>query len=140
MPASLLAVDLLKMRIGKGAAPAGWTGLHTDLRTDTLYAASGTTVLPQFAAANQTATWRSGRYVLDSQQSMAVLMLEGPFSSAVARLYGDGTLYHTTPSITSNRPVRLPARRFRELELEIEAAGRVTRAVLAASLEEALAA
>lgn len=135
MPRSLLAVDFVRTRIGKSEAPA-WTALYQDMRLDTLYGAVGTTVLPQFTAGFQVGVWRTRRVVLDAQESMAVLLLEGPFTEAVARLYGDGSLYYTTPTISSSRPVRLPARRFREIEVELESDDRITRMVLASSIEE----
>lgn len=135
MPSGVLSVDFTRMRMGRSESP-GWTALHNDLRTDTLYAAVGTSLLPQRTGAAQSAVWRSRKIVLDGQPSFALLLLEGPFTSAVARLYGDGALFYTTPTITQSLPVPLPARRFREFELELELAGRLTRALLAGDSRE----
>ena len=139
MPASLVAFDFRGQRISKSAAPAA-TALYTDLLDDTLYAVIGsglsTDIKPMLTASAQTAIWRSKRIVLDFQPSFAWLRLEGPVTSVVARLYGDGTLYYTTPSITNNNPVRLPAKRFREIEIELESTGRVVDVTLASSSKE----
>jgi hypothetical protein len=108
----------------------------TDLLTDSMYLACGVQVAPMFAAAPLVATWRSRRFVVDMHPMFAWLRLEGPVTSAVVRLYGDGALYYTTPAITNNDPIRLPARRFREFEIEIESAGRVTQVVLAHGSDE----
>jgi hypothetical protein len=135
VPASVLSVDFMKMRMSRSEAPA-WTTLYSDLRTDTLYGAVGTTVLPQLTGTHQAGVWRSRRYVLNAQPSLALMLLEGPFTAAVARLYRDGALYYTTPTIAANVPVPLPATRFREIELEVESDDRITRAVLASSMSE----
>ena len=135
--ATHIAFDLVSKRITTATAGAA-TCLYTDLLTDTLYAAVSTTVLPQRASAadHQTAVFRSAKAVLADQRSFACLRLEGPISSAVVRIYADGVLAYTTPSITTQAAVRIPAIRAREWEFEIESAGRVTAIVLAGSAAE----
>jgi hypothetical protein len=51
------------------------------------------------------------------------------------RWYGDGVLRHTA-TISSIDPVRLPAGRWLEHEIEIESASRVTKVLLASSTQE----
>ena len=112
------------------------TAMLTDLLTDKLYVAVGAGVVPLTQDAPTAATWRSRKFVLDYQPSFAWCRLEGPLTSAVVRLYGDGVLFYTTPAITNNEPVRLPAVRCREFEIEIESATRITQVVLANNSEE----
>lgn len=134
---SVVALDFVSKKVSKSTAGAE-TALYTDLRTDTLYKVVGETVLPQFEGALLSATYKTGRVVLDTHPTFAWLRLEGPVTSAVAKLYGDGALYHTTAAITGNTPVRIPARRFREWEVEVVSAGRVTDVTLASSSAELL--
>lgn len=132
---SLVAIDFRSKRVSKTASPAA-AELYTDLPTDTLYFVSGTTVKPQFTATTLTGIWRSRVIVLDYQPSFAWARVEGPSASSVLRVYGDGVLFHTTPAITNNTPIRLPAGRFREWQIEVESSGRVTDVVLASSSRE----
>lgn len=134
---SVIALDFVSRKVTRSPAGAE-TALYQDLRTDTLYKVIGTTVLPLFEAAHQLATYRTGVFVLDAQPSFAWLRLEGPVVSAVAKVYGDGALAYTTPTITGNTPVRLPAKRFREWEVEVISDGRVTDVTLASSTAELL--
>lgn len=103
---------------------------------DQLYIAVGTTIRPMFISGRRQGIWRSGRIGLNSYPGFAWLRLSGPFTSAVVRVYADGTLFYTTPSITSTDPVRLPAGRFRDYEFELQSDGRVTAMVLAHSSDE----
>lgn len=134
---SVLALDFVSKKVSK--SPAGSeTELYTDLRTDALYKAVGATVLPQFTAAATSATYRTGTFIDDSHTLFSWIRLEGPFSSAVARIYGNGNLFHTTSTITSNRPLRIPAKRHREWAIEITSNGRITDVTMASSAAELL--
>lgn len=134
---SVVALDFVSKKMSKSPAGAE-TAMYTDLRTDTLYKVVGTGVLPQFSASALTATYKTGRVVLDSHPLFSWLRLEGPVTSAVVKLYGNGVLFHTTSTITGNTPVRIPARRFREWEIEAVSAGRITDITLASSSAELL--
>lgn len=134
---SVIALDFVSRKMTRTPAGAE-TALYQDLRTDTLYKVVGEAVLPQFEGALLSATYKTGRIVLDTHPSFAWLRLEGSVTSAVVKLYGDGALYHTTAAITDNTPVRIPARRFREWEIEVVSAGRVTDVTLASSSAELL--
>lgn len=117
-----------------GATPLA---AHPDLLTDTLYAVVGTDIVPYRAGAVLTSTWRSKRFVLNRVHGFGWLRLNGEFSAgAVARVYRDGVLFHTTPAIVDNEPVRLPAGRSMRWELEIESVDRLTSAALASTVEE----
>lgn len=136
---SLVAVDLRAKRVSRSPAPAA-AELYTEVSTDTLYVVSGTTVKPQFTGALTTGLWFSGTIVRDDQPTFAWARVEGPSTNTVLRIYGDGALFYTTPTITTNNPVRLPAARFREWSVEVESNMRITDVVLASSAAELAAA
>lgn len=135
----LIALDFAKKSLSSSSI-TGAAGLYTDLLSDTMYKVSGTTVLPMFSAGAGAATaiYRTPRFIVDAQSPFGWLRLEGPVTSAVVRIYGNGVLVHTTAAITSNNPVRIPAMRYRELELEVESAGRVTDVTMASTSAELL--
>lgn len=109
----------------------------TDLVTDTLYVVAGPTVVDYHAGAGQVAVWRSRRHVMDNYQGYGWARVNGPaLTGVVLRLYGDGTLFYTTPSITSRSPVRLPAGQFKRWELEVETSDRITSVVIATTTAE----
>ena len=112
------------------------TTLCQDLLTDTLYCASGAQAIPLFAGSRLSATWRSRVVLADLRTLPGWARIDGPFDAAVLRVYGDGLLVYTTPTIANNLPVRLPAGRYRELEFEVESDGIVTAVVMASSSEE----
>lgn len=118
---------------GEGKAA---TTATQDILTDQLYAAIGDKVLPLFETGRRIGVWRTKKLVMDHHPVFAWLRLEGPFSSAKVRIYGDGSLYYTTPEITNNMPVRLPPGRFREIDVEVESADRVTGVVLSHTSDE----
>jgi hypothetical protein len=109
--------------------------VFNDIFTDTLYVSEGAAIVPMFAGAAQTAVWRSKIIVDDEQPSISWARVEGDYP-AVLRLYGDGVLVYTTPNITSNAPFALPAGRYREMQVEVESAARVTEVMLASSVQE----
>lgn len=131
-----IALDLATKRLLTWTAPAALSGMVTDLLTDTIYHAVDDEVLPQFQGAPVTGIWRSKRIVLDNWPSFGWLRLEGPFTSAVVRIYVEGVLWFTSPAITDVEPIRLPAGRAREWEIELESAGQITDLVLATSAQE----
>lgn len=112
------------------------TAVVQDVLTDSYYCAVGAQVLPLFRGSRVTGLWRSKILPRNHAAAFSYLRLDGPFESAVVRIYGDGTLRYTTPAITSNMPVRLPPGRYRETEFELESDGVVTALVLANSAEE----
>lgn len=135
-----IAYDLATKRLLTWPIPDGMSAAATDLLTDLMYFATGPVVKPQFAGPVGSGVWRSKRIVLDDWPSFGWLRLEGPFISAVVRIYVDGALWHTTATIVNNEPVRLPAGRFREWEIEIQAFSNVTEICLTTTAEEMRAA
>lgn len=138
--------DLAAKRIGTlempSAEPA--TGvdppaaLHNDLVTDTLYVVDGTDIVPLFRdAAYLIGVWRSKVIVRDDHPGFGWLRVNGVLNANVTvRVYGDGALYFTAGPLASRTPVRMPPGRFREWEVEVESAGRVTEVILATSVQE----
>lgn len=113
------------------------SAFYTDLLTDVLYAVNGTAVTSLFTAATyRTATWKSRLQVAPKQAGFAWLTVESDFGAAVTvKWYGDGVLRHTA-TVSSREPVRLPAGRYLEHELQIEAAVRLNSVTIASSGDE----
>lgn len=134
------ALDLTSGKLVRTALTA--TAALTDKYSDTLYLATrtaGTTyVTPVLTTGHLTGKWRSKIFVLPMQASFAWLSVLSNFSAAVTvRLYADNTVTpFYTVSITSSTPVRLPAGRWKEWEIEIETTARVTEVVIASSTQE----
>jgi hypothetical protein len=122
--------DFASKRVGTMAPGTAPTAAHTDLKTDKVYLVDGTLLLPLFSAGPLVGVYRSSRFVIDSFATFGWLRIDGPVTSAVVRVYGDGQLIHTTPAITDNNPVRLPAGRYREWDVEVESASRLTQVIL----------
>jgi hypothetical protein len=109
---------------------------YTDLLTDTLYVARNTELVPLFRGTGLTGTWKSRVFVAAQHPGFSAIRVESDFESAVTvKLYGDGVLRHTA-TFTSREPQRLPAGRYRDHEMQVEAACRVTRVTLATSIAE----
>lgn len=114
------------------------TATFTDLLTDTMYYVNGAAVVPLFAGAALTGTWKTKVIVRNDHPGFGWLRINGDDLAAgvVVRVYGDGALYFTSPSLTSRDPVRMPAGRFREWEIEVESAARVHDVMLATTADE----
>lgn len=115
----------------------GTTAAYTDLLTDSLYTVAGGAIVPYTSGATDTAVWRSKRLVLVDYPGFGWLRVNGQISTGViVRLYAEGVLFYTTPSITNRNPVRLPAGKYRRWEIEMESKDRVTSLVIATTVEE----
>jgi hypothetical protein len=110
---------------------------YTDLLTDTLFVVSGTDVLPVHGGDVNEGRWRSKTFVLDEQPTFGWARVEGEYP-VVVRFYGDGVLYYTSPSITSAKPFRIPARRFREWAVELVGSAPVVAVAVAQDVGELL--
>lgn len=134
---SVVAVDLVARKISVSPS-AGEAELYQDIRDDTLYGVVGTTVVPLLSGDLATGVYRTGVVVMDNHPHFAWLRLEGPVTAAVVRIYGDGVLRFTSGTISGGVPVRVPAFRAREWEVEVESDDRVTDVTLAGSTAELL--
>jgi len=115
--------------------------LFADLSTDTLYAAIGTTVKPMHGGAAAGSVWRSRLVKAPSgvPTGFAWIRLNGVMATgSVVKLYADGVLSYTTPTITSNDPQRLPDRMARAWEIELLGTDRITSLVVSDSTEDLL--
>ena len=131
----------IQLEFSTGAAPvasgADQIGtFYTDLRTDTLYAVEGEDIVPFLDTGLRTAVWRSRKFVLPSAPSYAWGRINGLLTGNVTvRLYGDGVLI-STDTISARTPFRIPARRARLWEIEIESTSQVSSVTIASSTEE----
>lgn len=117
----------------------GVSALYSDRSSGTLCSASGQYITASFrGVGRRTALWKSPLITLPSQNPMAWAKVYGEQTAefpATVRWYGDGNLRHTM-TFTNLQPQRLPPGRWLEHEVEIESKARITRVVLASTLEE----
>lgn len=114
------------------------TALFSDSLTDALFYASGTQVKRAFATGRRTGVWKSSLAVLPAHAGFAWLQVDGDQTAGVpatVKWYADGTLRHTA-TVTSIQPLRLPAGRYLEHEIEITSAARITKVMFAGSTME----
>jgi hypothetical protein len=123
-----------RLQVKLSSPPAA---VHTDPLTDTLFVVSADDVLPVATGDTQTANWRSKTFVLDEQPTFGWARVEGDYP-VVVKLYGDGVLFFTSQPITSQKPFRVPARRFREWAVELEGATKVVAFAMAQDIGELL--
>ena len=115
-----------------------WSAVHKDVVTDHLYAVRGDKVVKLFDGGRRTGTWRSNLNKVQAQTPMAWLQVDGdqtPAAPVTVRWFGDGVLRYTA-TVTGIEPRRMPPGRWLEHELEIESPARVTRVLLASTIEE----
>ena len=132
-----LTFDLSVKKLGRIALQAD--AVYVDRITDTMYVANGTSITAVFGAATRrTGKWKSGVLNVPAPTGFAWLKVIGNQSALVpvtVRWYGDGVLRHTA-TVTSIAPVRLPAGKYTDHEVEIESTARLTSVVLASSSDE----
>ena len=115
------------------------SAVFSDTKTDTLYLAQGTNVVALFnGVGRRMGTWRSKVAVLPKHAGFAWLTVESEFEFPVTvNWYVDGALFYTTvPPITSRTPVRLPAVRGLEHEIEVVTQARWNSLTMASSTQE----
>lgn len=118
-----------------GAMP---DALFADLSSDTLYAAIGTAVKPMYAGTPAGSIWRSRVVKAPSgvPTGFAWIRLNGEMDAgSVVKLFADGVLTYTTPTIMSNEPERLPDTMARAWEIELSGSDRITSLVVSDSTE-----
>jgi len=132
------AFDLVSTKLGIVAGFTNVTAIYVDREADEFYANDASSIKRLFSTSRRVATWRSPLITLPAQTHMAWLKVYGGQTVGLpvtVRWYGDGVLRHTA-TISSVNPVRLPAGRWLEHEIEIESASRVTKVLLASSTQE----
>jgi hypothetical protein len=132
-----LAFDLVSKKLGRVELQAD--AVFVDRITDTMYVANGTSISAVFGAGTRrTGKWKSGVLNVPAPTGFAWLKVLGDQSAPVpvtVRWYGDGVLRYTA-TVTSITPVRLPAGKYTDHEVEIESMARVTSLVLTSSTAE----
>lgn len=115
------------------------SALYSDKSTGTLCSASGEFIVASFrGTGRRTGRWRTPLITLPAQQPMAWAKVYGEQNAefpATVRWYGDSALRHTM-TFTNLAPQRLPPGRWLEHEVEVESKARITRVVLASTLDE----
>lgn len=113
------------------------SAFYTDLLTDRLYVARGRSIVALFAGPGyRTGTWRSKIHVSPKQDGFAWLAIESDFSADITvKWYGDRALVYTA-TVTSRTPVRLPAGRYLEHEIEVVTTARWNKLTIASSTGE----
>lgn len=135
---NVLALHLPSGRITTVTLDAPVTASYVDRSTDALYGVTGTTVLRLFGdTASRTATWKSKLAVLPQPAGFAWLAVESNFEAGpvTVRWFADGALRHVV-SVATRAPVRLPAGRYLEHEVEVESKSRWNALTLASSTAE----
>lgn len=133
--------DMASKRISTDSTASAPGAVYSELLTDTLYAVIGTSITAMHAGALALGTWRSRLIKAQSgvPTGFAWIRLNGDLGAgAVVRLFADGALAYTTPTIASGEPLRLPARQARAWEVELSGLARVTSLVLADNTEALL--
>ena len=108
------------------------------METDALFVADGANIIRVFNTGSRTGVWKSPVIIMPAQTPMAwlrVFFRNNTSTSAVVKWYADGELRHTA-TVTNSTPVRLPAGRWLEHEVEVESASRITRVELVSTTEE----
>lgn len=119
--------DLVARRVSRELLAETATAAHSGLTTDRLFLKYDTAVKPLGDGEVSTSIWRSRAFSYSWPESFGWLQVNGQLAEGVTvRMYLDGVLIHTTPSLVNNTPVRLPARKGYLVELEIQSAARVT--------------
>jgi len=133
-----LTFDLASKKLGRIDLQAD--AVFVERVSDTLYLALGTSINAVFGAATRrTGRWKSKLITLPVHAPFAWLQVFGDQSVGVpvtVRWYAEGVLRYTSPPVTGVAPIRLPAGRWNEHEIEIETKARVTSLILAGSTQE----
>ena len=134
-----LTFDMANKKLGTISDLNNVSAAFVDRSVDTLYLAAGTSLKKVYGASTwRTATWKTGKLALQRQEPFAWLRVFGNQSAILpvtVKWYGDGTLIHTA-TITDTTPVRLPAGRYLEHEVEISSKAGITHVSLSGSTME----
>jgi hypothetical protein len=115
------------------------SAFYVDRFTDTLFVADGRDIRQvQGSSSPRTGVWKSKKFTLPKYAPFAWLHVESDFSdgaSVEVKIWGDGALVYTA-TVTSRKPVRLPAGRYLEWEVQLTSATQVTAYLLASGTKE----
>lgn len=128
------ANNRVQVWLGAAVAEADSSTVYTDLLTDTLYVVDTGQVLPMFVSAANTSLWRSRVFEEHDQPSFGWARVDAVSYPVTLTVLADGD--PITQSVPSDEPVRLPAVRSREWQVEVVGSSRVLSVRLASSREE----
>lgn len=113
------------------------TACYNNRVNDRLYLLDGTNIKEMFTAPTQrNGSYRTGIIKIPDQKPFSWLQVDSDFTyPVVVKWRGDGDVRYTT-ALNSREPVRLPAGRYLEHELEISTRAQVTQVTLAGSTDE----
>lgn len=79
--------------------------------------------------------WRSKKFTMPQDMGFACAQLEAEAYPMTVKFYADGTLIHTQ-TVQSRNPFRLPAKRGRDWEMQVEGSNEVFSVAIANSMSE----
>jgi hypothetical protein len=132
------AFDVQNIKLGRVSNAETVTAIYSEMETDALFVADAANIIRVFSTGSRTGVWKSPIVIMPAQTPMAwlrVFFRDNSSTSAVVKWYADGALRHTV-TVTNSTPVRLPAGRWLEHEVEIESTSRITRVELVSTTEE----
>jgi hypothetical protein len=132
------AFDVQNTKLGRVSNAETVTAIYSEMETDALFVADAASIIRVFTTGSRTGVWKSPVIIMPAQTPMAwlrVFFRDNTSTSAIVKWYAEGTLRHTA-TVTNSTPVRLPAGRWLEHEVEIESASRITRVELVSTTEE----
>ena len=133
------ALDVANQKLGTVSGLTQMPALFADRENDEFYANYDAQIINVFAGTgSRTGTWKSPLITMPQHSPMAWLKVYGEQTTNIPitiKWYGEGVLRHTA-QLNNILPVRLPPGRYLEHEVEISGAARVTKIVLASTLEE----
>jgi hypothetical protein len=132
------AFDATSKKLSTIVDLADVTAVFVERETDEMFSYNGTAVKKLFAATTKrTSVWKSAKITLPMQSGFAWLKVYGDQTEGVPatiKWYGDD-IEHTI-TVDSTAPVRLPAGRYLEHEIEVTSKARITKVILAGTTQE----
>jgi hypothetical protein len=128
--------DLVSKALSTAPTIGGVLAAHPALSLDQLFVVDGTAIKALGAGDALAGRWRSKLVVYPWPEGYGWIRVNGPaVEDVTVRYYLDGVLVHT--SVFTNRsPQRLPALKAHRIELELEAAERITSVAVAKTPQE----
>ncbi len=128
--------DIISKAMSTAPTLSGASATHAALLSDRLFVVHGTAVKAAGDGAVLAATWRSRPFIHPWPEGYGWIRVNGPeVASVTVRYRLAGAVVHTA-TFTSRSPQRLPALKDHRIELEIEAAERVTSVSVAKTPQE----
>lgn len=128
--------DLVTKALSTAPAIQNVAAVHPALTLDEMFVVDGTNIKAAGAGPALTGRWRSKLVVYPWPEGYGWVRVNGPaIDNVTVRYYLDNVLAHTSV-FTNRNPQRLPALKAHRIELEIEAAERITSVAIAKTPQE----